>query len=164
MKIRGLPLRFLVCIGFVILLVQVATQSYGNNSPNTPADPMPIPVAWEYAQLNAQTILYEKYTEYSWQWVAGEEGLVGFKGRSEVPVLRDLCHRITTRAVDAKSNKAKNTHILLLDTIGAKGWELVDHNEVIKDFNIDSTAKTSKESSSPMMITRKWLFKRERAM
>jgi hypothetical protein len=160
MKCRQLPLRISICVGLVFLFQHVCGQSYGDNPVAQPAYPRVALATWEYAQLDAQTAIDCKYTEYSWQWIDGDKGVVGYKGRSETSVLRDLCHRIATAKVDAQSHKARNTHLLLLDTIGAQGWEMVDHSEVIKDFPLDSSDQDANTSNSSTMIARKWLFKR----
>jgi len=135
-------------------------QSYGENFDAQPTYPIVAPMTWEYAQLDAHTLVNSKYTEYSWQWIDGDEGVVGYKGRNETSVLRDLCHRIATAKVDAQSHKARNTHLLLLDTIGAQGWEMVDHSEVITDFPMDSSGKSAKTPNTSTVIVRKWIFKR----
>jgi hypothetical protein len=162
MKYRQLPLRIITCVGLVFLLQHVCGQSYGDNAVARPAYPIVAPATWEYAQVDAQTVIDCKYTEYSWQWTDGDKGVVGYKGRNETSVLRDLCHRIATQKLDAQSHKARNTHLLLLDTIGAQGWEMVDHIEVIRDFPIDSSDKDAKTSNTSGMIARKWLFKRQK--
>ena len=162
MNYRQLPWRIVVCIGLLVLFNQVCMQSYGNNARTTAARPQYTPVTWEYAQLDAQTAFYDKYTEYSWEWIDGQEGVVGFKGRSETSVIRDLCHRLARRGVNAKLHQARDTHLLLLDVIGAQGWEMVEHSEVIKDFATDATAKSSEDQNANSVMARKWLFKREK--
>lgn len=163
MNYRQLPLRVITCMGLVYLLQYVCGQSYGDNSVARPAYPIPAPVTWEYAQLDAQTFFNRKYTEHSWQWIDADEGVVGYKGRNETSVIRDLCHRIATRKVDAQSHKARNTHLLLLDTIGAQGWEMVGHSEVIQDFEAGTADKAIKKTDTSTVIARKWLFKRPKA-
>ena len=157
---RQLPLRVITCVGLVFLFQYVCVQTYGDSSVALPAYPVATPATWEYAQRDARTIINCKYTEYSWQWTDAHKDFVGYKGRSENSVIRDLCHRIATQKVDAHSHKARNTHLVLLDTIGVQGWEMVDHSEVIKDFPIDSSDKDADTSG---VMARKWLFKRQKA-
>ncbi len=164
MNYRQLPLRIITGIGLVCLLQHVCVQSYGDNSVAPPDYPIDAPTTREYALLDAQTVFNCKHTEYSWQWIDGDKGVVGYKGRSEISVMRDLCHRIATRKVDAQSHKARNTHLLLLDTIGAQGWEMVEHSELVQDFPMGASDKSAKTPNTSTVIARKWLFKRAKAV
>ena len=85
-----------------------------------------------------------------------------FQGRSGIATIRDLSHKISKTPVDFKASKARDTHIILLDTIGKKGWEMVDHSQEIKDLELDPRSSGSGTPSVTTSITWRWSFKRLR--
>lgn len=160
MNSRRVSMSLVLAIVGLGAIFHIATFAYGNSSIPPAGGQASTVTGWEYAQLEYHGMLRKKGSHHAWQWVAAEEGLVSFQGRSELSTMRDLCHKISKTPVDFKSSKARNTHIILLDTIGKKGWEMVDHSQEIKDFEVDPRSSGSAKPSPSTSITWRWSFKR----
>ena len=162
MNSRRISMSLVLAVAGLGTLFHLATLSSGNTGSQESQGQVSALTVWEYAQLEYHGTLRKKGSHHAWQWISSEEGVVIFQGRSEIATIRDLCHKISETPVDFKSSQARDTHIILLDTIGKKGWEMVDHSQEIKDLELDPGSSSSGKPSVTASITWRWSFKRPR--
>ena len=162
MNSRRISMSLVLAVASLGTLFHLATLSYGVTGNQEPQEEAPAVTGWEYAQLEYHGTLSEKKSHHAWQWISSEEGVVIFQGRSGIATIRDLSHKISKTPVDFKGSQARDTHIILLDTIGKKGWEMVDHFQEIKDLAPDPQSSGSGTPPLTTSITWRWSFKRPR--
>jgi len=162
MNSRRISMSLVLAVAGLGTLFQLATLSFGNTGSQESQGQALAVTVWEYAQLEYHGTLSKKRSHHAWQWISSEEGVVIFQGRSGIATIRDLSHKISKTPVDFKASQARDTHIILLDTIGKKGWEMVDHSQEIKDLAPDPRSSGSGTSSVTTSITWHWSFKRLR--
>jgi len=162
MNSRRISTSLVLVVAGLATLLQLGTLSYGITGGQQAMAPVSAATLWEYAQLEYHGTIREKGSRHAWQWIASEEGMVVHQGRSAMETMRDLCHKISKRPVNFKSSKARDTHIILLDTIGQKGWEMVDYSQEIKEQKEAPRSSRSVEPVDVSSITWRWSFKRPR--
>lgn len=145
-----------------IVFIPLSSHSFGEPQEEHTSDANAIHPKWEYAQLKYSGTFDEKFSEHVWHWASSEDGTIRVRDKSPVLALLKLRDKLRIPGVP-QPEILDISPVSLLDSIGAKGWELVHYFEKTRDLSPNYHKPSVPSKDTYEYITQLWHFKRVKA-
>ncbi len=158
-------IRFITCVGISFLatvFILSSSHSFGEPQEVHTSDANAIHPKWEYAQLKYSGTFEEKFSEHVWHWASSEDGTIRVRNKNWGLSVWKLRDKLRIPGVP-QPKILDDSPVPLLDSIGAKGWELVHYFEKTRDLSLNNHKPSVPSEDSYERITQVWHFKRAKA-